>query len=326
MSKIIIALLIVSCLANLQAERTFFKYTQEHNKVYTEEEYSYRLKIFSETLDRIEAHNSDPSNTWFMGLTEFTDWTEEEFAAKRLSEPQDCSATRKGTFKVGNLKQWLPTSVDWRAMGVVTPVKNQGQCGSCWAFSTTGALESHWAITTREDLPLLSEQQLVDCAGAFNNQGCNGGLPSQAFEYIMYAGGLTSEDQYPYTGKTGTCKTGFTVVAKARRGSYNITYLDEGAISYALAFNGPVSIAFQVISGFKDYNGGVYNSPLCSNLPDQVNHAVLAVGYGVTSAGQQYYIVKNSWGVAWGTQGYFLLLKGVNMCGVADCAAFPLVN
>ena len=323
MSKLLIVFLAVSCLANLQAERTFHHFTNAFSKSYSSEEYSYRLSIFSETLAQIESHNSNPENTWTMGINEFSDWTEAEFARGRLGAWQNCSATQ-GTYKGLDLG-WLPASVDWRSMGVVTPVKNQGNCGSCWAFSTAAAMESHWAIVTKQGLPSLSEQQLVDCAGNFNNNGCDGGLPSQAFQYIQQAGGLTTETQYPYTAVDGKCKTNVTFAAFARGGAHNITYLDEYGLQEAIAFNGPVSVAFQVIAGFKNYNGGVYSNPACSPLPENVNHAVLAVGYATTAAGQDYYIIKNSWGASWGVDGYFWMQRGVNMCGVADCASFPII-
>ena len=323
MAKILLAFFIVACFGKLGVHQHFDEFLIKHNKFYSDEEYFYRASIFSETLKQIEAHNADPSNTWTMGVNQFADWTEEEFRNQRLSDSQDCSAT-KSAPRASNYK-WLPTSVDWREMGVVTPVKNQGSCGSCWAFSAAAALESHWAITTRTGLFNLSEQQLVDCAGNYNNFGCNGGLPSQAFEYIRAAGGLALLADYPYTAQNGQCKK-VKPAAYAQRGSYNITYLDENELQYSIAFQGPVSVAFQVIAGFKQYSGGIYSSPLCSNLPSDVNHAVLAVGYGVDSKKNQYYIIKNSWGTSWGIQGYFYLQLGTNMCGVADCASYPLVE
>lgn len=120
-----------------------------------------------------------------------------------LKDTQNCSATAQDTLKVAKLRRksvQIPATQDWRDHGVVTAVKNQGNCGSCWTFSTTGCLESHWALKTKQSPPVLSEQQLVDCAGGFNNFGCDGGLPSQAFEYIRYNGGLDSEASYPYKG------------------------------------------------------------------------------------------------------------------------------
>ena len=323
MAKILIGLLLVGCFARLGINQEFDEFLIKYKKVYSDEEYLYRASIFTEKLRKIAAHNADPKNTWTMGINEFSDWTREEFRSRKVSEPQDCSATL-GTGKVFNY-QFLPTSVDWRDFGVVTPVKDQGNCGSCWAFSAAAALESHWAITKKTTPINLSEQQLVDCAGNYKNFGCNGGLPSQAFEYIRAAGGLASLASYPYTAQNGQCKK-VTPAAYARRGSYNITYLDENEIQYAIAFQGPVSVAFEVIDDFENYSGGIYSSPLCSNLPSDVNHAVLAVGYGVDSKKNQYYIIKNSWGTSWGIQGYFYLQLGTNMCGVADCASYPLVD
>jgi cathepsin H len=324
MAKLLISLLIVSCLGKLGSDHHFNTYLSQYAKSYSEEEYLLRREIFLETLKRIELHNSDKERTWDMGINEFSDWTFDEFKAKRLGDPQDCSATKGSYNPVRNVN--IPTSVDWRLYNVVTPVKNQGNCGSCWSFSTTGALESHWALTTgTRPPPELSEQQLVDCAGAFKNYGCDGGLPSQAFEYIKYAGGLTSESQYPYTGKDGQCQTNHPVVAYANGGSHNITLYDEDSLVQAIAENGPVSIAFEVVNGFQNYKSGIYSSTVCSNLPNEVNHAVLAVGYGV-SGNQLYYIVKNSWGESWGDKGYFLIKRGVNMCGLADCASFPIIR
>ena len=168
----------------------------------------------------------------------------------------------------------------------------------------------------------LSEQQLVDCAGDFNNFGCNGGLPSQAFEYLHYAGGHDTEDEYPYTAKDGKCAfdgKGVAHVAKIN----NITAYDEEGLVQAVGSAGPVSIAFQVAKDFRLYDKGVYDGE-CDSAPSSVNHAVVAVGYGRTK-GQDYFIVRNSWGAAWGVDGYFLIKRGVNKCGLADCASFPTV-
>lgn len=149
------------------------------------------MLVFKENVLKHISHNTNPANTWRMGANKFTDWTDEEFHRFYLMQDQNCSATY-GSMQYRD--PTLPTSYDWRDEGIVSPVKNQGKCGSCWTFSTTGAMESHWAIYKSVAPPLLSEQQLVDCAGAFDNHGCHGGLPSHAFEYINYVGGLTSED------------------------------------------------------------------------------------------------------------------------------------
>jgi cathepsin H len=211
-----------------------------------------------------------------------------------------------------------------RIASTPTQVKNQAHCGSCWTFSTSGCLESHVYLKTGH-MPNISEQQLVDCAGAFNNNGCNGGLPSQAYEYIMYAGGIDSEDAYPYEAKTGPAcmyKQGGTVAKVI--GVVNITQGDEDELVDAVGTVGPVSIAFQVSEDFRFYNGGVYDG-VCKDKPEDVNHAVVAVGFGTTDDGEPFWTVRNSWGAGWGEAGHFRIARGVNKCGIVDCASYPIV-
>ncbi|KAF4792568.1 hypothetical protein TURU_119862 [Turdus rufiventris] len=235
-------------------------------------------------------------------------------------QPKNCSAT-KGNFLRSSGPH--PDSIDWRKKGnFVTPVKNQGACGSCWTFSTTGCLESAIAIATGKLLS-LAEQQLVDCAQAFNNHGCSGGLPSQAFEYILYNKGLMGEDTYPYRAKNGTCKFQPEKAIAFVKDVINITQYDEDGMVEAVGRHNPVSFAFEVTSDFMHYRKGVYSNPRCEHTPDKVNHAVLAVGYGEED-GTPYWIVKNSWGRFWGMQGYFLIERGKNMCGLAACASYPV--
>jgi len=217
--------------------------------------------------------------------------------------------------------------MDWRDRDVVTPVKNQGHCGSCWTFSTVAAVEAHMKKVTGKTLD-LSEQQLVDCAGNYDNHGCRGGLPSHAFEYIKDIGGIDDETSYPYKAvDEPTCSFNPNQVASRVIGSVNITQGDEDELLDAIAFVGPVSIAFQVYGNFRMYSGGVYTSTDCGNKPENVNHAVLAVGYGHDKeSGMNYWIVKNSWGPEWGEAGFFKIQRGVNMCGVAVCNSYPIVE
>ena len=301
----------------------FQAFTQQYDRVYSRQEFPVRYQIFRENLEKIIQHNEE-GHSYTLGINEFADWTFEEFTAKRLMAPQNCSATGGANLRLPD--PYLPEFVNWTARGVVQEVKNQMHCGSCWAFSTIGTLEAHWALYTHQPPLNLSEQQLVDCAGNFNNFGCNGGLPSQAFEYIHYAGGVTSEEEYPYTALDGTCRTDLPLYASVPFGSANITYQDEDELAAAVAYIGPVSIAFQVLPDFMHYSGGVYNNVTCSNSPANVNHAVVAVGYDASNPDSQYWIVKNSWGAAWGLQGYFWIQKGSNRCGLADCASFPLLG
>ncbi|KAM3870621.1 pro-cathepsin H [Diretmus argenteus] len=293
----------------------------QHNKMYNVEEYYERLQIFTENKRRIDRHN-EGNHTFTMGLNPFSDLTFREFQRSfLLTEPQNCSAT-KGNYVSSNGP--YPDSVDWRQKGhYVTDVKNQGGCGSCWTFSTTGCLESVTAIATGK-LLLLSEQQLVDCAQDFNNHGCSGGLPSQAFEYIMYNKGLMTEADYPYTAQDGICKYRPDLAAAFIKEVVNVTAYDEMGMVDAVATHNPVSFAFEVTSDFMHYEQGVYSSTTCHSTTDKVNHAVLAVGYA-TQNDTPYWIVKNSWGSRWGINGYFLIERGKNMCGLAACSSFPVV-
>lgn len=218
----------------------------------------------------------------------------------------------------------MPTQKDWRENGIVSPVKNQAHCGSCWTFSTTGALEAAHAQATGK-MVLLSEQQLVDCAGDYNNFGCNGGLPSQAFEYVRFNGGLDTEDAYPYKGENGECQFAADSVGATVYEVVNITLGAEDELKEAVGLMRPVSVAFEVISDFRLYESGVYTSVNCDASPETVNHAVLAVGYDIDESGTAYWIIKNSWGESWGENGYFNMEMGKNMCGIATCASYPVV-
>lgn len=163
----------------------------------------YRFKVFEKNVKDAIAHNLQKT-TWEQGINEYSDMTWLEFKGMYLMAPQNCSATN--SFEIEKKQLSYPTSFEWNNFGAVTLVKNQGSCGSCWAFSAVGALESHWRIQGRGTDDLFSEQQLVDCAGAFNNHGCNGGLPSQAFEYIKHAGGIQTNATYGYVQRDGQCK------------------------------------------------------------------------------------------------------------------------
>jgi len=274
------------------------------------------------TLD-IFAHNNNPASTWTRGINKFTGMTWSELVGGPIMEPQDCSATTRSV--VPPPKVAIPSSFDWTTTGVITPVKDQKDCGSCWTFSTTGCLEAYWSLYTNTTPTMLSEQQLVDCAQDFGNQGCSGGLPSNAFEYITEVGGLNTENAYPYEGMDEECSFDEkNIGAIVFGGSVNITEGDENTILNTVGTIGPVSVAFQVTSDFFSYTSGVYVGTTCTASTQTVNHAVLAVGYGTDAAsGLDYWKVKNSWGPDWGEAGYFLIERGVNMCGIAECASYP---
>jgi len=316
--------------ASAQYSAEFEAFLKKFGRNYDETEKLERSVIFEKNLIQIREHNKKydaGETTWKMGITTFADWSWDEFVQKKLGvrDEQKCSAT-KGPMTV--LSANYPESVDWRLQGVVTHVKDQGNCGSCWTFSTTGCLEAHTSIKTKLPPVPLSEQNLIDCAGDFNNYGCNGGLPSQAFEYIKFNKGIDTESVYPYEGVDDVCRYNGSASAVGAKvvDIYNITAYDENGILNAVATVGPVSIAFEVISGFSNYVGGVYSAQGCGTTGDDVNHAVLAVGYGTDwITGMPYWTVKNSWSADWGVDGYFYIQRGVNMCALAACASYPIV-
>lgn len=312
---------VVKVLGQSRRALSFARFAHRHGKRYeTEGEMKLRFAIFSESLDLIRSTNKK-GLPYTLGLNQFADWTWQEFQKYRLGAAQNCSATTRGNHKLTNAV--LPETKDWREEGIVSPVKDQGHCGSCWTFSTTGALEAAYHQAFGKGIS-LSEQQLVDCARAFNNFGCNGGLPSQAFEYIKFNGGLDTEEAYPYTGKDEACKFSSENVGVQVVESVNITLGAEDELKHAVAFVRPVSVAFEVVGSFRLYKEGVFTTNTCGSTPMDVNHAVLAVGYGVEN-GIPYWLIKNSWGEDWGDNGYFKMEMGKNMCGIATCASYPVV-
>jgi C1A family cysteine protease len=215
------------------------------------------------------------------------------------------------------------TSVDWRTKNAVTQVKNQGQCGSCWAFSATGALEGLHAIKDGS-LLAFSEQQLIDCSSSYGNQGCGGGIMDNAFLYVE-AYGIETEQDYPYTGVQGPCKYDKSKVKFANTGYVDVTPNNEKQLEAAVNI-GPVSVAVEADQpAWQMYTGGI----VTANCGTNVDHGVLIVGYGVQGT-QAYWIVKNSWGPEWGENGYIRIAKGTStnspgMCGIATMPSYPTV-
>ncbi|KAL9241158.1 hypothetical protein vseg_015300 [Gypsophila vaccaria] len=216
----------------------------------------------------------------------------------------------------------VPESVDWRAKGAVTPIKNQGNCGSCWAFSTIVSVEGINQIKTK-NLLSLSEQELVDCVP--DNNGCDGGLMEHAFAYIKSVGGVTAENTYPYEAKNGACNSAKVNAPVVKIDGYEVVpENDENALTKAVA-NQPVSVAIDAGGrSFQFYHEGVYTGECGTDL----DHGVAAVGYGVTQDGTKYWTVKNSWGTGWGEKGYIRIQRGISAkegrCGIAMDASYPV--
>jgi len=301
----------------------FEQWVEEHGKVYNEEEVLYRFKIFQQHVDFVQKFNSE-GHSYTVGLNKFADLSNSEFLEKYggLHRPL-IHVTEPEHIYQYEPSQALPTSVDWRTKGMVTPVKDQGQCGSCWSFSSTGSVEGAWA--KNHSLVSLSEQNLMDCSRNYGNYGCNGGLMDNAFKYIINNRGIDTEASYPYQAYTSyTCKYN-----SANKGATISSYKDvssgsEPALQNAVAYQGPVSVAIDAShSSFQLYTSGVYYEPACSST--SLDHGVLTVGYGTGTTGD-YWIVKNSWGTSWGMQGYIYMARNKNNnCGIATSASFPVV-
>lgn len=303
-------------------------YKQLHSKSYkSSDEEHFRINIWRNNLEYIKKHNAEADqgvHTYWLKANEYADMTNKEFRqAFNGFRSKMNQAPSKAAVHISNPNAELPDSVDWRTKGYVTPVKNQGQCGSCWSFSATGSLEGqHFKKTGK--LVSLSEQNLVDCSQKFGNQGCNGGLMDQAFAYIKANNGIDTEASYPYKAVDGKCQFNPANVGATDTGFVDVKSKDENALQDAVANVGPISVAIDASHiSFQLYSHGVYHEPLCSQT--RLDHGVLAVGYGVDS-GKDYWIVKNSWGATWGQQGYIWMSRGRNNnCGIATSASYPTV-
>jgi len=307
-------------LSDEQYENMFVEFITQYSKTYSHDDFFNRFNIFKSNVDHINEVNAQ-GLSYQLGVNQFSDLTPDEWAATYLGGynhiEREYARSQNPPQSNGLLGQvQLASELDWVAKGAVTPVKNQGQCGSCWAFSTTGALEGALQIATGK-LVSLSEQQLVDCAGSQGNQGCNGGLMDYGFEYVI-KNGLTTEEAYPYTAKDGTCQSSGKTSAVSLSSYSDVTRNNEAALMTAVNL-GPVSVAIEADrSAFQSYKSGVLDSFFCGK---QLDHGVLVVGYGTD--GKDYWTVKNSWGASWGEKGYIRLIHGKDECGLADAASQP---
>ncbi|MCD7446169.1 hypothetical protein HAX54_045226 [Datura stramonium] len=269
-----------------------------HGRIYKDEaEKGKRLMIFKENMQFIESMNKAGNLSYKLGINKFADIRSDEFLARytglNMPSYQSPSPMTSSTeVKINDLSDDnMPSNFDWRDHGAVTKVKYQDQCGCCWAFSAVGALEGAYKIAT-DQLVELSEQELLDCTTS--NNGCGGGYMTNAFEFIMGNGGISTESDYPYQRQQYTCRSQEVTPAVQIR-SYQVVPESETALLQAVTKQ-PVSIGIAAGREFQFYQGGTYHG----SCADQITHAVTAIGYGTDEQGQKYWLLKNSWGTTWG--------------------------
>ena len=299
----------------------FEKFVQKFEKKYEESEFRNRLEIFTENFNKILQHNREAESgnrSYYLGIGPFADMTVNEYSNSFLNPYFTRGAVGCDEFKYTSSMDSVPTRMDWREHNAVTDVKDQGQCGSCWSFSTTGAVEGLVSIK-QNDLTPLSEQQLVDCSRSYGNNGCYGGLMTSAFDYVMDNKGLCTETEYPYTAKGGTCQKCMADSDSFLTGCSEVSSGDENSVIQALSQQ-PLAVAIQADTfDFQHYKNGVFNSTAC--YTGQLDHGVLLVAYD-----QDTMTIKNSWGTSWGDGGYITMARTddqVGMCGVYLMASFP---
>lgn len=300
-----------------QMNSSFNDFMLNCNKTYHISNWAYRRDIFYRNLNYINNHNLQ-NKSFKMKMNCFGDLTSEEFASTVLMRPIKTEINLNMTNQTSN----ITSNIDWRSMGVVTNVKDQQQCGSCWAFSAIGSIEGQHALNG--NLVSLSEQNLVDCSYDYGNEGCDGGWPEAAMRYVINNSGVDTEKNYPYTASDGSCAYNKSYSGANISKTVNITQGNVTMLLDSIKNIGPISVAIDAESDFQFYSSGIFESTDCS--AEFLDHAVLAVGFGIAPNNKTYYIIKNSWGTTWGMDGYIYFSADIpNMCGIAQVASYPLV-
>jgi len=311
-----------------QVEKDWGAFKTTYNKKYlTIPEDIYRQEVFEENVDYINQHNQEAEqglHTFTLGLNEYADLSAKEWKMFLLGA--DVYKTPESAEVQDDLiDDETPKSVDWRTEGYVTDIKNQGHCGSCWAFSATGSMEGAW-FKKQNKLVSLSEQNLVDCDK--QSLGCKGGSMEQAFEFVIKNGGIDTEESYPYKGVDGHCNFNKTNVGASITSFKRIKSGDEKQLLKEVAKVGPVSVGIDASRpSFHLYKEGIYYEKSCSST--KLDHGVLVVGYGEdkdeNKENGEYWIVKNSWGPTWGMKGYINMSRNKdNNCGIATDPSYPI--
>lgn len=307
-------------------ESEFDKFKNKHAKSYADGfEHESRKNVFRSNYRLIASLNR--KNVHFkMSVNHLADRTEDELRGLR---GRMTSAGYNGGQAFDSSKRSrgaLPDQLDWRLYGAVNPVKDQAVCGSCWSFGTTGTIEGTYFVKTGH-LVRLSEQQLIDCSWQQGDNACDGGEDFRAYEYVQLAGGLALDEEYGgYLGQDGKCHDRDIPLRVKLTGFVNVTSNDPHALQLALFENGPVTVGIDASQpSFSFYSSGVYFDDNCGNTPDNLDHQVLAVGYG-TMYGQKYWLIRNSWSTWWGNDGYILMAQKKNNCGVMTSPTFPLID
>ncbi|XP_038614484.1 digestive cysteine proteinase 2-like isoform X5 [Tachyglossus aculeatus] len=309
-----------------RAHGLFERFRHRHGRHYGDAaELEHRRRNFLHNLRFIDSHNR-ANRPFRLAPNHLTDRTPGELAALR-GRLRSSRPNHGRPFPHEQLADVaLPESLDWRLYGAVTPVKDQAVCGSCWSFATTGTLEGALFLKTGELVP-LSQQMLIDCSWDVGNFGCDGGLEWQAYDWIQGHGGLASADSYgPYEGQNGVCHSNASTLAVRLAGYVNVPPANPTALKLALLRHGPVAVNVDASPrSFAFYANGVYYEPQCGHNLEQLNHAVLLVGYGLLQ-GQAFWLLKNSWSPLWGNSGYMLLAMKDNDCGVTAAATYPILE